>query len=172
MVRILLFTLLLGGCGGSMVIPLYDSDPVFSQHPGLRGHVVLAEGYKSSTAAGPSSGDVLIVGMVNYEGKISKDRANTLRQLFGMAGSLSRLALLSQILVIRPEEDRVIVCNYYQYATEGDSRHNLPLQSRDIVVVPRLYSLDRYPVAPEWGPIERYFSRQISGEELYRDLDR
>ena len=155
-----------------MVIPLYQSDSVFVQHPGLRGHVVQAEGYESPLGAGDSSGNVLIVGMVNYEGKISKDRANTLRQLFGMAGSLSRLALLSQILVIRPEEDRVIVCDYYRYATEGDSRHNLSLRSRDIVVVPRLYSEERYLVAPEWGPIERYFMRQISSEELYRALDR
>ena len=155
-----------------MVIPLYQSDSLFIQHPGLRGHVVQAGGYKSPIGVGDSSGNVLIVGMVNYEGKISKDRANTLRQLFAMAGSLSRLALLSQILVIRPEEDRVIVCNYYRYATEGDSRHNLPLRSRDIVVIPRLYSEERYLVAPEWGPIERYFTRQISSEELYRALDR
>jgi|TARA_B100001964_G_scaffold242812_1_gene318747 hypothetical protein len=155
-----------------MAIPLYHSDSVFEHHPGLRGHVVSAEGYKGSTHTHDSSGDVLIVGMVNYEGKISKDRANTLRQLFGMAGSLSRLALLSQILVIRPEERRVIVCDYYRYATEGDSRHNLPLRPRDIVVVPRLYSEERYLVAPEWGPIERYFTRQISREELYRALDR
>ena len=49
-----------------MVIPLYQSDSVFEHHPGLRGHVVQAEGYKSPIGAGDSSGNVLIVGMVNY----------------------------------------------------------------------------------------------------------
>ncbi len=155
-----------------MAIPLHENESVLVRHPGLQGHIVMADQYNSMPPATGDEGDVMVVGMVNYEGKITRDRAHNLRQLFGMAGSLSRLALLTQIMVVRPQEDRVIVCDYYRYATDGDKRYNLSLRGGDIVVVPRIYSEERYAVAPEWGPIERYFLRQISLKDLFRALDR
>ncbi len=172
MTRGFLFLLVLAGCGGSLTVPLYDSETVLSRHPGLRGRVVIADEYRSPEPSTERTGHVRIVGMVNYEGKISADRAHNLRQLFGMAGSLSKLACLPQILVIRPPEGRVIVCDYYRYARYKDKRHNLDLNPGDVVVVPRIYSEEYDPIAPEWGAVERYLTRQITLDELVRVLDR
>lgn len=163
--------LLSAGCGKSITIPLYDSVAVLSRYPGLRGRIVTVEEYRPTPLRSEREGKVTIVGMVNYEGHIPADRAQTLRQLFVMAGHLSSLACLPQILVIRPEEDRVIVCDYYRYARFRETRQNLELRPRDFVVVPRIYAGDRV-AAIEWGVIERYVSRRISRAELFQALRR
>ena len=52
-------------------------------------------------------------------------------------------------------------------------RYNRITEGRPyFVVVPRIYSEEYDPIAPEWGAVERYLTRQITLDELVRVLDR
>ncbi len=168
-----LFPLLLAaGCSG-LVVPLYDDGPVLARHPGLRGRIVAADQVPPRASALPDdAAGVSVVGMVNHECDLPLSRADNLRQAFAMAGSLSMRTCLTQILVVRPSEGKVIVCDYYRYAEGGDERQNLALVADDLVVATELYDPERAPCAPEWEPIERYFSGSLDRAGLFASLKR
>lgn len=164
--------LLVAGCSG-LVVPLYDECPVLARHPGLRGRIVVADRVPPrEPAPADDAAHVGVVGMVNHECDLPLSRANDLRQAFAMAGSLSMRTCLPQILVVRPSEGKAIVCDYYRYAEGKDERQNLPLVADDLVVVTELYDPERAPCAPEWEPIERFFSGKLDRAGLFAALKR
>lgn len=124
----------------------------------------------SVLAADPER-ETVVVGMVNYEGRLRRGVTN-LREAMALAGGLSIRACLAQILVVRPAEGKVVVCDYYRYAKEGDEGQNLKMWPGDIIVVTALYDPDRVPCAPEWGPIEHFFAGKIDRKSLIEALHR
>ena len=166
-----LWILLLAGCGGRLVIPLYDEVPVLTRHPALRGKVLTADTYVPK-ASGTVSGDekITVLGMVSYEGDIPLSEARTLSRSILLAGSPSALACLPQIIVVRPCEGTAIVCDYYRFLQDKDSRQDLPLRSDDILVVPELYNPDQVPCAPEWVPINDFLLGKLDRSQLVQAL--
>lgn len=117
---------------------------------------ILAEKFRSIELQVSERGpDVVIVGMVNFEGPL-RTRTESLRQALAFANGLSQRANLAQILVIRGEQ--IIVCDYYHYAAEGDEKQNLAIRPGDLIVVTELYDPDVVPCAPEWAVLDRHMS--------------
>ncbi|GEM_PF-6526919 len=115
--------------------------------------------------------DVAVVGLVNHQCRLRRGTSN-LQQAIAFAGSLSMKSCLPQIIVVRPAEGRVIVCDLYRYAKERDERQNLKLFPGDVIVATALYDPERTPCAPEWAAIERFCTSTWNREALIQALRR
>jgi len=113
-----------------------------------------------------------VVGMVNHQTAVSLpvQFAPWLTGVILKAGNFSRLANLAQILVVRPELRKVILCDLYALNTDGATDQNILLRNGDVVVVTELYDPDVTPFAREWELVDAFLSGRMDRAALVRGI--
>ncbi|MHC4607912.1 MAG: polysaccharide biosynthesis/export family protein, partial [Planctomycetota bacterium] len=76
-------------------------------------------------------------------------------------GRCTRHANLAQILVVRPAEKKVIVCNMYAHAVDQDRKQDILVVDGDVIVITELYPMEVESCAREWGPIADFLAGRI-----------
>lgn len=74
-------------------------------------------------------------------------------------------ACLTQVLIVRPSENVVIVSDYYAYRNGGDERENVRLAPGDIIIATEMYP-ETEDGAADWAPVERFIKGELKREEL------
>ena len=78
---------------------------------------------------------------------------------------------LTQILVVRPAEKKVIVCNLYEFRVNGDQKQNIVAMNDDVIVATRRYPLEHQSCAREWKPIADYFAGRLDRAGLINAIN-
>ena len=239
--------LLLSGCA-SLVIPLYDEDPVLARYPGLKDAIVTADQYEIPEGAAAetewveapdrvltggdavrievkkepdltrtayvnldgtlvyprvgsiyvkgktvrevereirqqlaahlknpqvtikvpsgSEGTVDVVGEVAYPGSVTFRFRPWITGAITRCGSFHRAANLTQVLVVRVKEKKVIVCDLHAFAAEGKVVQNIRVADGDVIVVTELYPPDEVAQAREWCQVADFIAGKLTREQL------
>jgi len=109
---------------------------------------------------------VIVLGQVENPGVYSVTGARTILEAIGLAGGFTDHAVSSSVVLIRggfsnPEAKRI---NLAKAIKKGDSNQNIPLESEDIVFVPKKFIANlNYFLSQILDPISKgvYTSKQI-----------
>jgi polysaccharide export outer membrane protein len=111
-----------------------------------------------------------VAGKVNQPRMVRAKFRPWLSGAVSMAGGFSKRANLTQILVVRPAEKKVLLCDLYAFSESGESAQNPVLRDGDIVVATELYPPDDRPYAIEWAAVAEFVSGRIDREAFLKRL--
>lgn len=111
-----------------------------------------------------------VAGRVNQPRPVRAKVRPWLSGAVSMAGGFSKRANLTQILVVRPAEKKVLVCDLYAFSENGESAQNPVLRDGDIVVATELYPPDDRPCADEWKAVAEFVRGTTDRETFLKRL--